>query len=98
VHLKPIKKGRRFEAYLVGQKEKLVTNSRDPEHDACRVLVSRGYAGVVQFYHGITPSMRLHAPVAARLTVSEEDRRGLRLRKWAPFSDCCGGGSSTTAV
>ncbi len=86
VHLKPIKKGRRYEAYLAGHSEPFVTNSRDPEHEACRVLVARGYSGAVQFYHGITPSMRLQASAAARLTVSEEDRRGLRLRKWAPFS------------
>lgn len=85
MYLKPIKKGRRYEAYLAGHKEPIVANSRDPEHEACRVLVNRGYDGAVQFYHGITPSMLLQAPEAARLTVSEEDRRGLRLRKWAPF-------------
>ena len=74
--------------------EVIVASARDPEHDACRALLARDITGRVQFYTAAgTPSLTMDFETAARRVMSEEDRDGLRLRKFtsrdpdtAPYS------------
>jgi hypothetical protein len=58
--------------------EVLLTNSRDPEHAAARALVARGHAGNFWTVDEKTGRRRMLVEIgkAARLTVTESDRRG----------------------
>ena len=38
--------------------ERIVTGSRDPDHDACRALLARGVTGPVEFIDGKTGRLR----------------------------------------
>ena len=61
----------------------LVENSRDPECDAARALVAKGITGKLTMCDGKTgkPRTIIDIEKAAQLTVSEESRDGLRLRR-----------------
>jgi hypothetical protein len=65
----------------------LVEGSRDPEHDACRALLSVGITGRVTFRHkgSLHPSMFMDIEKAARFTV-REDGRLFQLERYKPFS------------
>lgn len=66
--------------------EVILERSRDPEHDACRELLARGIVGTVETYTGdrAFPSFRMSIETGARLTVTDSDKRGLRIGKWQP--------------
>jgi hypothetical protein len=70
---------------MLGEVE-LVTNSRDPEHDAARVMLARGLTGTLQLRDAETGIIRTRWNIerAAKLSVVEEDRDGLRIRKHRP--------------
>lgn len=74
------------------QGDVLLDGSRDPEHDAARALVERGYTGPFTVY---APSLTeagkwthtLHfesAEEAAKLTAQESGTVGPRVVKWKP--------------
>jgi hypothetical protein len=69
--------------------ELVVERSRDPEHDLARVLQARGYTGHVTLHDGKTgrPRTLINVEKAAELMVSEENRAGLRLRKYRESTD-----------
>lgn len=60
----------------------LVDRSRDPECDAARALLVKGIMGKLVMFDGKTGKPRTIIDIerAARLTVTEENRDGLRLR------------------
>ena len=61
----------------------LVERSRDPECDAARVLLARGITGNLAMLDRKTGKPRTIIDIerAAKLTVSEENRDGLRFRR-----------------
>jgi hypothetical protein len=66
----------------------LVAGSRAVEFDACRALAERGIRGTLEVWRSAatSPAMRLDIERAAKCTVVEEDKRGLRFVRWRPFS------------
>ena len=64
-----------------------IESSRDPEFDACRALLAQGITGKLETWwkDGSLPAMILDIAGAARLTVSETEKEGLRLVPWRPF-------------
>ena len=63
--------------------ELIVQDSPDPEHDLARALLARGITGKLILLNGKTSKSRTITDIgrAAKLTVSEESRDGLRIRK-----------------
>jgi hypothetical protein len=70
--------------------ERVVADSRDPEHDLARVLLARGIIGKLTLCDGKTGAPRTIIDIekAARFRVSEENRDGLRIRTVDPDSAC----------
>jgi hypothetical protein len=64
--------------------ELILQHSHDPEHDVARELLARGITGMVELVDGFTgkPRTKINIERAARLTVIEENRGGLRIRKY----------------
>ena len=62
----------------------LVDRSRDPECNAARALLAKGITGKLTMLDGKTgkPRSIIDVEKAARLTVSEENRDGLRFRPY----------------
>jgi hypothetical protein len=93
---KPKPSNRHWYAYdvLLGR-EIIVSDSRDPEMDLARALLSRGIKGEVTVLDGRTGKARtlVNIEKAAKLRVTEEDRDGLRYRKYVehPDNGCCAG-------
>jgi hypothetical protein len=69
--------------------EIIVVCSRDPEHDAARALLAKGIIGKLTFVDANTgkPRTLIDIEKAAKLTVSEESRDGLRVRKYRESPD-----------
>jgi hypothetical protein len=69
--------------------EVIVSNSRDPECDLARALIARNIKGIVTVLDGRTgtPRTRVNIEKAAMLRVTEEDRDGLRYRKYIGHPD-----------
>lgn len=65
--------------------ELIVQGSNNPEHDACRALLARGFAGTLLILGCATGRERRRIDIerGALWTVSEE-QRGFRLRRWEP--------------
>jgi hypothetical protein len=65
-----------------------VERSRDPEHDAARVLLAKGITGKLTLCDGKTgiPRTIIDIEKAAKLSVAEESRDGLRKRNVNPDS------------
>ena len=82
VLLRPLACGRRGQKYAVlWHGEVIVYASYDPEHDAARVLLARGITGTMRTVDEAgAVRMLLDIEKAAKLTVIEEDSRGLRVR------------------
>jgi len=72
--------------------ELLVDRTRDPEHSAARALVARGYTGPFEVFvpSALDPekwvaSLRFKsAGVAAKFSLVEEERKGLKLIRYRP--------------
>ena len=73
--------------------ETIVSGSRIPEFDACRVLLARGLTGTLVLADAVTGKDRLSLDIerGAKLTVREDQNRAPRLAEWKPFD---GGGLS----
>jgi hypothetical protein len=69
--------------------EVIVSNSRDPECDLARALLARSIKGIVTVLDGRkgTPRTRVNIEKAAMLRVTEENRDGLRYRKYLEHPD-----------
>jgi hypothetical protein len=67
--------------------ELIISDSRDPDTDLARALLSRG--GVVTVLDGRTGKARtlVNIEKAAKLRLTEEDRNGLRYRKYLEHPD-----------
>jgi hypothetical protein len=67
----------------------LVDRSRDPECDAARALLAKGITGKLTMCDGKTgiPRTIIDIEKAAKIQVSEEDRGGLRFRKYRQTPD-----------
>jgi hypothetical protein len=77
--------GRRWDVMLYG--ESIVEGSRDPEHDAARVLASRGLAGRAETVDAITgkPRMRFDIERFAATSAVERAAGGLSTERWRPM-------------
>jgi hypothetical protein len=64
--------------------EVIVSSSRDPEHDAARVLLARGITGRMTTL-GIDGSVRMHFVIEAAAPFAvEEGPSGPRVTRWRP--------------
>ena len=83
LHPKWTRSGYRYTVLFNGRL--LLKNSRDPELDAARALVAMGLTGKLTICDGKTGRPRSIIPdieEAAGFRMSEEDRDGLRLRRY----------------
>lgn len=87
VRVREIRPGR-WSATDIDTGETLISSARDPEHEACRVLLGKGATGIIETYTGdsAAPSFRMPIAAGAALTVTEPDRGRARIVKWVPFS------------
>ena len=67
----------------------LIGDTRNPEYDACRVLLAMGITGRLQTSRQDReePCLRLDIERGANLTVEEGQRVGPRLRRWMAHPD-----------
>lgn len=79
-------RGPLFKVTLAG--EIIVASSRNPEFDACRVLLARGVTGTLVSRHAgqSYDAMRVKIEIGAALTTSEDVSGRLRFAKWQPYS------------
>lgn len=91
VFIDPVKVTSRGQGYSVSfNGETIITNTRDPAFYACRHLAELGYQGRMEMWDNERPYPRLvihDIEKAARLTVSETERHGPRIVRYAPMSD-----------
>src|SRR5262245_11383899 len=83
IDIEPASLGERGRRYLVRHAGAvLVASSRNPEFDACRVLLAKGITGQLEVWHtgGAFPAMGLDITKGAGSTVEESDRGGPALR------------------
>jgi len=90
VPLKPDPGSERDNYYLydvVFNGETIVSDSRVPEFDACRVLLARSLTGTLVLADAVTGKNRLSLDIerGAKLTVREDQNRAPRPAKWKPF-------------
>jgi hypothetical protein len=65
-----------------------IGESRQPAFDAARYLLDRGLAlpcDKLTTYRGETPCLYTTVGRAAKLTIQENDKGGLRIAAWRPF-------------
>jgi hypothetical protein len=69
--------------------EHIVKLSRDPEPDLARALLTKGIKGMMTVVDGKTakPRTLVNIEKAARIRVTEEDRDGLRIRRYGENPD-----------
>ena len=67
----------------------LIEDTRNPEYDACRVLLAMGITGKLETWRPDrqAPCLRLDIEKGARVTVEEGQRGGPRLRRWEAHPD-----------
>ena len=67
----------------------LIEDTRNPEYDACRVLLAMGITGMLETGRqgSLAPCLRLDIARGANLTVEEGQRVGPRLRRWVAHPD-----------
>jgi hypothetical protein len=90
IDIEPISLGQRGQLYRVRHAGAvLIQSSRNPEFEACRLLLAKGISGKVEVWHwgAVFPAMRLDIEKGARLTVEEGDRVGPRFARWYPRSE-----------
>ena len=85
----PAKLGARGQLYdirLGDQDGELLGWSRTPFYDGARALLYRGITGRFEMWDTFRPCPRMVGEIerCAGLTVSEEDRDGLRIKPWRP--------------
>ena len=67
----------------------LIADTRNPEFDACRRLLSLGITGMLETWRPDQPdpSMRMDIAKAAKLSMIDNGRDGPRFAKWAPIAE-----------
>ena len=67
----------------------LIEDTRNPEYDACRVLLAMGITGRLQTWRqgSQAPCLRLDIENGAKVTIEEGQRAGPRLRRWEAHPD-----------
>jgi hypothetical protein len=85
----PVKLGARgqlYDIWLGDRDGELLGSSRTPFYDGARALLYRGITGRFEMWDTVLPYPRMvgHIDTCAGLTVSEEDRDGLRVKPWRP--------------
>ncbi|CCB64060.1 hypothetical protein [Hyphomicrobium sp. MC1] len=75
----------RFDAFL--GRDKIVSGSKQPALDACRVLKALGITGTLEVFHAGSSvvAMRLDIERAAGLTVIESVKYGPKFAPWHPY-------------
>jgi hypothetical protein len=80
--------GALYSATVEGEELPIVTGSRDPQSDVCRMLLARGFEGVVEFAREGVPHWDLRVldlRQYATRRVSESQKGGLREVAFKPF-------------
>ena len=87
--------GKHYYTYSVEyQGEVIVSGSNNPEHDACRALLTKGVTGTLLLLDCATGKERCSIDIErGALWLVSEDQRGFRLRRWTPYP--CRGESET---
>jgi hypothetical protein len=88
ITIEPVSLGARGERYRITYAGAvLIESSRDPGFDACRTLLALGATGKLEVWwrDRSCPAMIFDIEGAARLTVSETDKEGLRVVRYRPF-------------
>ena len=83
-------RGERGQHYRVIYKRAvLIKDTRNPEYDACRVLLAMGIRGKLETWRPgrQAPCLRLDIEKGARVTVEEGQRVGPRLKRWVAHPD-----------
>jgi hypothetical protein len=86
----PNNRGERGQHYRVMYKGAiLIKDTRNPEYDACRVLLAMGITGKLEAWrkNRQAPCLRLDIESGANVTVEEGQRVGPRLRRWVAHPD-----------
>ena len=67
----------------------LIEDTRNPEYEACRMLLAMGINGMLETWRPDrqAPCLRLDIGRGANLTVEEGQRVGPRLRRWVAHPD-----------
>jgi hypothetical protein len=90
IEIEPCGLGHRGQLYRVHYADAvLVESSRNPEFDGARALAAKGTTGRVEVWRrgGTSRAMGLDIERAARLTVKEDDKGGLRFVRWQPHPE-----------
>jgi hypothetical protein len=64
----------------------LIEDTSNPEYDACKALLAKGFTGCLETYRGNTPCMRLDIKKGAKLTIEETPTQGPRKVKYRPWN------------
>ena len=80
-------RGRRYRVHHAGAV--LIERSRNPEFDACRALLAKGFTGRLEMWHrgASFAALRLDIEKGAKFTVEERDAKGLQIVRWRPSSE-----------
>jgi len=78
--------GKHYYTYSVEyQGEVIVAGSNNPEHDACRALLTKGTTGTLLLLDCATGKERSRIDIErGALWLVSEEQRGFRVRRWAP--------------
>jgi hypothetical protein len=90
VYIEPISLTDRGHRYRVTYADNLlIENTRNPEYDACRVLLAKGITGRLEVWRAGTtfPASSIDIERGAGWTISETEEHGPRLVRWRRFED-----------
>ncbi len=82
--------------YRVWHRGAVLIDSKDPELDACRVLLALGLTGTVTSYAkgGAIPAMVIDIERGAQLRTIDTAKDGPRFARWRPFDRFDGSGEA----
>lgn len=84
---KPRRGSTRYSVRLADTGETLIERARDPEFEAARILLARGFDGILETVGPGSSVVSLRIPLAkaARLTTIEPNNAPSTIRKYQPF-------------
>jgi hypothetical protein len=101
IDIEPISLGQRGHLYRVYHAGAvLIPSSRNPEFDACRLVLANGIVGQLVIWHlgAKFPAMRIDIVKGAGLTVEDSDCVGPRFAPWRPRSEDAANALPSSAV